>query len=137
VWDDMCARKNEDGSTKILDGSSGADATDSCEPWSSGTKRDKGEGGRRVSAARADQLGVCRRPLQGGCRLAQGLRSERSCESRAIGTTWEGERERADAIIGQRFSLSWSRIIPLGGADDAVNPLGIEVGPSPDLVRKG
>ena len=26
-----------------------------------------------------------------------------------------------------RFSLSWSRIIPLGGKDDPVNPLGIQV----------
>lgn len=26
-----------------------------------------------------------------------------------------------------RFSLSWSRIIPLGGVDDPVNPLGVEV----------
>lgn len=29
-------------------------------------------------------------------------------------------------VKSYRFSLSWSRIIPLGGRDDPVNPKGIE-----------
>jgi beta-glucosidase len=32
----------------------------------------------------------------------------------------------AYGVKSYRFSLSWSRIIPLGGRDDPVNPKGIE-----------
>jgi beta-glucosidase len=36
------------------------------------------------------------------------------------------ERMKAYGVTGYRFSLAWSRIIPLGGKDDPVNEAGIE-----------
>ncbi|KDE02348.1 beta-glucosidase 1B [Microbotryum lychnidis-dioicae p1A1 Lamole] len=73
VWDDMCQRKNEDGSLKVVDGTDGSLATDSYRRYSEDIALMKSYGA--------------------------------NC---------------------YRFSIAWARIIPLGGASDPVNPLGIK-----------